>query len=276
MEGSWSLITFTILGQAAAGMMMLLPFLCPAAEAKKQAWLATIMLIIGAFASLAHLSDPMLSILTITNVASSWISREIAALGAFGFATLLVAITGAGILQWLAAVLGLAFVVVMGNVYMIPAVPFWHTQLTVAAFISTALLLGASTSLAVRIAVNRTSPAAVNGIMLGKYPIILMAALAFRLALVPLQVVKQNPASYCDYGIATHIILSFLGAGLGTLLLTRMSLRATESTENCACGKAQCSSCCVITVAVVSCLLVWAGEITGRAIFYSGFTWFGM
>ena len=76
MEG-WSLVIFTILGQASAGMLMLLsPFANRTADdSRTKAWVACILLGAGALASLGHLSDPAVSFYTITNVGTSWLSR---------------------------------------------------------------------------------------------------------------------------------------------------------------------------------------------------------
>ncbi len=268
MEGYWSLVVFTILGQAAAGIMMLSPFMCRTQDTRLHAGTAIVLLAAGALMSLGHLGDPLISFLTISNIGASWLSREIVSLGLFGAATLGFFILRAGWLHWLAGLLGLLFVIVMGNVYVIPAVHFWHSQLTVLSFVSTALLLGAGTALLLSILANRKDGEAIKTIALGGYPPVLLLALGCRLLILPLQLLRQDPATLCEYGIALHIALSFAGAALGALLLVRHSLRTGGTLGACPCG--------FTCLAIASTVLIWAGEITGRALFYAGFTWFGM
>lgn len=84
MHGYWSLVIFTLLGQAAAGMLILSFFSRTADTSRAKAWAACILLGVGALASLEHLSDPTVSFYTITNVETSWLSREILFVGLFG------------------------------------------------------------------------------------------------------------------------------------------------------------------------------------------------
>ena len=71
MHGYWSLVIFTLLGQAAAGMLILSFFSRTADTSRAKAWVACILLGVGALASLEHLSDPTVSFYTITNVGTS-------------------------------------------------------------------------------------------------------------------------------------------------------------------------------------------------------------
>ena len=144
MHGYWSLVIFTLLGQAAAGMLILSFFSRTADTSRAKAWAACILLGVGALASLEHLSDPTVSFYTITNVGTSWLSREILFVGLFGAGLLLWLITLNAWARRLAAILGLAFVYVMSRVYIIPTEPFWNSLLTFWSFLSTAFLLGAS------------------------------------------------------------------------------------------------------------------------------------
>ena len=64
MHGYWSLVIFTLLGQAAAGMLILSFFSRTADTSRAKAWAACILLGVGALASLEHLSDPTVSFST--------------------------------------------------------------------------------------------------------------------------------------------------------------------------------------------------------------------
>ena len=116
MHGYWSLVIYTLLGQAAAGMLILSFFSRTADTSRAKAWAACILLGVGALASLEHLSDPTVSFYTITNVGTSWLSREILFVGLFGAGLLLWLITLNAWARRLAAILGLAFVYVMSRV----------------------------------------------------------------------------------------------------------------------------------------------------------------
>lgn len=76
MHGYWSLVIFTLLGQAAAGMLILSFFSRTADTSRAKAWAACILLGVGALASLEHLSDPTVSFYTITNVGTSWLTAK--------------------------------------------------------------------------------------------------------------------------------------------------------------------------------------------------------
>ena len=117
MEGSSSLVIFTLLGQASAGMLLLLPLFVDAESdrARCAGWVALAMLCVGALASLGHLSDPWVSFYTITNPGTSWLSREIWFVGLFGAATLAWLLTRRVWVRWLAALLGLGLVYVMSR-----------------------------------------------------------------------------------------------------------------------------------------------------------------
>lgn len=89
MHGYWSLVIFTLFGQAAAGVLTPPFFSRTADTSRAKAWVACILLGVGASASLEHLSDPTVSFYMITNVGTSWLSREILFVGLFGTGLLL-------------------------------------------------------------------------------------------------------------------------------------------------------------------------------------------
>ena len=115
MEGSLSLVIFTLLGQASAGMVLLLPFFVdPETDLGRIAGgVALALLCAGALFSLGHLSDPWVSFYTITNAGTSWLSREIWFVGLLGAATLAWLVTRRAWIRWLAALVGLGLVYVM-------------------------------------------------------------------------------------------------------------------------------------------------------------------
>ena len=168
-----SLVTFTLLAQAAAGTLALLTGLGLVAGATGMAptggdlvglpalVVVGIMLGAGVLASLRHLGNPRNAVRAVANWRTSWLSREIVATGAFGVlvalagAVALVGIVAPGLvtppaaaavrapLTGLAALSGLGLVVVMARLYAVPTVPSWDPAAIAATFAGSALLIGA-------------------------------------------------------------------------------------------------------------------------------------
>ena len=158
----WSLITFSILAQMSVGAFVILGIVhyyanrkASMEEADRLSDRALIAIIVtlglGMLASLFHLGNPLLAPRAVTNVASSWLSREILAgvvfalLGAtfavmqyFKLSTVVVR----NVIAWIAALSGLFLIYAMTRVYMIPEQPAWNTVATPISFFTTTLLLG--------------------------------------------------------------------------------------------------------------------------------------
>jgi anaerobic dimethyl sulfoxide reductase subunit C len=158
----WALITFTILVQMSVGSMWVLGIAhyfaarkYSAEEADRlsdRALFALVPVIALAFiASLIHLGNPFHAYRAVTNLGSSWLSREIFfgvvfAVLAFVFAFLQWRKIGSLVLRnvvgWLAALDGLVLVFSMANVYMLPTQPAWNSWATPVSFFATTFLLG--------------------------------------------------------------------------------------------------------------------------------------
>ena len=228
-----------------------------------------ILLGMGALASLEHLSDPTVSFYTITNVGTSWLSREILFVGLFGAGLLLWLITLNAWARRLAAILGLAFVYVMSRVYTIPTVPFWNSLFTYWLFLATSLLLGSSLLLFMDALAARKDPEKKAALLLGWYPVFIVLAFILQMLVIPLQLLlAQSPFS--TYLLAWHLTLLLFGAALGPLLLIRNGVNEMLP------GACRTCPCPLWIRAGIILLLVVAGEVCGRALFYSGYTWFGM
>ncbi|MFW6182183.1 MAG: dimethyl sulfoxide reductase anchor subunit family protein [Chloroflexota bacterium] len=158
----WSLITFTILAQMAVGSFLVLGVVhyatrraagAEAADRMSDRALLAIgpVLALAMLASLFHLGNPLAAPRAVTNLGSSWLSREI-------FFGVLFAASGGlfALMQWrklgtaalrtglalLAALLGVGLVVSMSMVYLLPTQPAWNSVATPLSFVITALLLG--------------------------------------------------------------------------------------------------------------------------------------
>jgi anaerobic dimethyl sulfoxide reductase subunit C (anchor subunit) len=158
----WALITFTILAQMSVGAFLVLGIVhlfasrkAGAEQADRLSDMALLaigpVLVLGLLASLGHLGNPINAPRAITNLGSSWLSREI-------FSSVTFTVLGAAFalmqwrkistqalrnaLAWLAALVGLFLVFSMSQVYMLETQPAWNTFATPVQFFSTTFLLG--------------------------------------------------------------------------------------------------------------------------------------
>jgi anaerobic dimethyl sulfoxide reductase subunit C (anchor subunit) len=158
----WALVIFTILAQMSVGAFLVLGFVhffaarkAGAEEADKLSDRALLVigpiLVLGLIASLFHLGNPLNAFKAVTNVGSSWLSREI-------LSGVIFAVLGGvfAIMQWrkigtfaarniiaiLAALVGIFLVYSMSSVYMMPTQPAWDNVFTPISFFTTTLLLG--------------------------------------------------------------------------------------------------------------------------------------
>ncbi len=158
----WALVAFTILAQMSVGSFVVLGIVhffaarrAGPVEADRLSDRALLIigpvLVLGMIASFFHLGNPLNAYNAIGNLGSSWLSREI-------FCGVAFTIVGGifAVLQWrkigsasqrnliavLAALIGLALVFSMSNVYMIRTVPVWNTVTTPVSFFVTTFLLG--------------------------------------------------------------------------------------------------------------------------------------
>jgi anaerobic dimethyl sulfoxide reductase subunit C len=158
----WSLIIFTILAQMSVGAFIVLGIVhfyasrkAGVAEAERMSDRALLaigpVLVLGLFASLLHLGNPLQAYRAITNLGSSWLSWEILfgvlfAGSGFLFALLQWRKIGTpgmrNIVAWVAAVFGIGLVYSMARVYMLATQPAWNTIATPISFFATTFLLG--------------------------------------------------------------------------------------------------------------------------------------
>lgn len=152
------LVLFTVLAQTAVGTFLLFVFALLKTENKfSRQYLHNMLLIplvllgIGFMASVAHLGSPLRAFNSLNRIGESMLSNEIASGAAF-FITVslywLLAYTQKlpKILDkiWLlvAGILGILFMVMMANVYLIQTVPMWNTLLTPLSFYLTVIIGG--------------------------------------------------------------------------------------------------------------------------------------
>ncbi len=158
----WALLTFTILGQLAAGMMLVLMIVrayvtskVGAAEADRMTDIPMFMVVpimgLALLASLLHLNNLVNVVKAVPNLGSSWLSREVVIAVAFVVVAVVYAFLQwrkigsnslRNVIGWIGAIIGIVLTYAMPMVYMLRTVPVWNTPITVITFCVTALLLG--------------------------------------------------------------------------------------------------------------------------------------
>jgi len=298
----WALITFTILAQMSVGSFIVLGvvhYFVGKKSGEKQAdelsdrALIAIgpVLALGMLASLLHLGNPLNAYKAVTNLGTSWLSREI-------FFGVLFAVAGAvfAVMQWkkiatfqirnlvaiLAAVIGIALVYSMAMVYMMPTRPSWNMVTTPVSFFATTLLLGVLAMGAAFVAnywyVQTKNPGCANEqcVLLRDslrwFAVASIVLLGFQFVLLPLWVaLMAGPATTSaamlvgEFGVvfALRLALVFLGAGVMGIFLYRA---ASSPGQEKVMG----------TVAYLAFALVLVGEVLGRFLFYATATHFGL
>lgn len=165
----WALIAYTVLAQMSVGAFLVLGVVHFAAERKAgmeeadrlsdRVLVAIIITLgLGMLASLFHLGSMANAPRAVTNFVTSWLSREI--LSGVVFAVLGIIFAAMQwfklgsfalrrVIAWITAVVGVALVYTMAQIYMLPTQPAWNTFATPITFFVTTLMLG---SLAIGVA----------------------------------------------------------------------------------------------------------------------------
>jgi len=156
----WSLVFFTILAQTSVGIVLslvLLGVISGAAlsyrtglDPANPVLLALLLTAAATLASTLHLGNPKNAPRALANLKSSWLSREILAIGIYSACLLLAFFRdwGAGMdthtldLLAVSTLAGVALVWMMVRVYAIASIPAWNTWYTPLSFVSTVLCLG--------------------------------------------------------------------------------------------------------------------------------------
>lgn len=273
-----SLVLFTSLAQAAVGMILLFIFL--PVQVKDDfvrdnvicdrlfqpggfAIAAALGLFgLGVLFSFLHLSDPFISFYSITNIGSSWLSREILFVGLFGISTLVFFFVRNRAVNVLAALFGLGLLYVMSRVYINPPVLFWSSYLTLAVFVSSALLLGSATLLLVGVW-RGTQDQRIAALCTNWLPLVVVLAAGLRLVAGVLQLINGFDAPIRLNLLLAHII----GISLGLLVLFMAMQKRNGG------GLYSPAYAGLVLLAVI---LFWVAEICGRIMFYEAFEGFSM
>jgi anaerobic dimethyl sulfoxide reductase subunit C (anchor subunit) len=294
----WALIFFTILAQMSVGAFWVLGILHYYAARKAgvkeadrmsdRSLLAIItVLALGMLASLLHLGSPFSAYKAVTNLSTSWLSREIL----FGVLFLIFGALYAlmqwrkigtvalrNVIAWIAALVGVGLVYNMSRVYMLYSQPAWNSPVTPISFFVTTLLLGALAMGAAIVwnyaQVQKSNPecadvqcemmrTAIRWIAIAS-----VVLLGIELVVLPLYLTSLatgNTAAqasltmlHSSFGLvfALRLILVFVGAGvLGVFLYQYASLAGQEKMLS--------------NIAYSAFVLVLAAEVMGRFLFYA-------
>ena len=299
----WALITFTILAQMSVGAFIVLGVVHyfsqkksgekQADELSDRALLAIFPVLgLGLLASLLHLGNPLNAYKAVTNLGSSWLSREILcgvlfAVVGFAFAVMQWRKIGSfqlrNMVAWVAAAIGVVLVFSMAMVYMIPTRPAWNAVTTPISFYVTTLLLGVLAMGAAFVAnywyVQSKNPgcasdqcvllrdslkwiAVASIILLGCQFVVVPLALAF----MSLNGALSGAAMMAgEFGVifVLRLVLVFVGAGVLGIFVYRTAQNPGQ--ENL-----------MGTLAYAAFALVLVGEVLGRFLFYATAGHFGL
>lgn len=294
----WALIVFTILTEMSVGAFLVLAlihyFVAKKAgvdEADRMSDRILIAIIVtlglGMVASLFHLGNPLNAPKAVTNIATSWLSREIlvgvifAVIGVVFAAMQWFKVGSAwvrNVISWITALVGVVMIYIQGNIYMIWAQPSWNTFATPITFFVTTLLLGALAVGAALVAnyaiLQRNNPkgedkqydllrAAIRWIAIAS---IILLGIEFIVLPIYLAYLSTGSAAALEsLGLMAgkfslvfilRLVLGFIGAGVLALFLYQ---NASSADRKKVLG----------TVAYIAFALVLIAEVLGRYIFYA-------
>ena len=200
----WPLMMFTLFSQLAVGTYLILILVRAAMKGKNSQVANQItrngvtmvgpIMAIALILSVFHLGTPLGAYRSISNLGSSWLSREIVTAGGF---FVLWAINYyferkrkiGSALSWIAALFGLAAIFSMASIYATSVRPAWTNINTYIAFYGTTLLFGAAGALAsIVYGLKGTKVSAEVTNTLKKISFVAIAALAIQLIYLPIYI----------------------------------------------------------------------------------------
>jgi anaerobic dimethyl sulfoxide reductase subunit C (anchor subunit) len=267
----WPLMVFTVLGQCVVGGFIVLGLALILGDLNRgqqqrlhrSMFVLWVLMALAFIASTLHLGSPMRAFNSLNQVGESALSNEIAAGSAFfavaGIYWLLAVFDKMPVVLgkiWLviAMILGVVFVYAMCRVYSIDTVPTWDNLYTPLGFALTTLIIGPMLGYLL------LQWSGVNGYMMQQLPLISVLAVIISVASVIVQAASL-PMIYSSVQQATDLIPLY-----GTLMVWRLVLLVLGL---------GCWICPLIrgrapmTLGMVfAVLLMMAGELIGRGVFY--------
>lgn len=284
-----SLVIFTLLSQMAVGIFLTVGGLHTWIALQTNLRIANLftdrilltagpLVILGMLASFFHLGSPLNAWRAISNLRTSWLSREILCASLFaGLGGLFALVQWFKLgpfalrlpLAWLAALSGLGLIYSMGRVYMLRSVPPWNSRFTLLSFFITTTLLGslaAGITLAWELAILGHSRLAEQMLRQAAVPLLLplrwigisaLIILGIQFIAIPWWALQQTTsAARQQYRLALGLRLGLLFCAvlvLSTLLVSPYTLLSSRT---------------LMLASTLAFAGVVLSEIIGRIIFY--------
>lgn len=285
-DSTWSLVFFTLFAQAAFGLVTSLAIVASGRQRARRvvytnvrALVTGIALLLMAAAlvfSFFHLGSPEKALYAVSNLRTSWLSREILMVSLFSIVLLIwyilqrADVTGRlanRYMRTISAVVGALMVYTMARLYMVPTIPAWDSARTLVLFYSSGLLLGAPLLMALIVPSYLGEPGRP-----GAYPFLPLLAVIIVLAFlirIPFIFFHEpaiaNPAFPPDETplllYVTHYFFLISGIALITLRIFFLSGNSALIWR---------------IYLMLSLLFILAGEIIGRYIFYVSYLRLGV
>ncbi|MFP4065372.1 MAG: dimethyl sulfoxide reductase anchor subunit family protein [Bacteroidales bacterium] len=281
-SNEWPLVFFTLLTQISLGIIiagLLFSLVIKNTETSfppdlKKLLLITALgcMVVALAISFFHLASPLHSVYALSNIGTSWLSREILLASLLTF-SLLIATTSLyfnvphrdffSYLFLASFIVGVILVWSMARIYMIETVPQWNTPSTPIAFFNTALMLGGSFTL-VLMALYFSKNPVIPDIRPMQNIVFLMIAAAVFISLLNMLLIQPDVAA-AGSGFFGHTVSPWWRHGQLILMLVGFSLLTYWFTLL---PDTQWTASRLI-YAGAACLLL--AEILGRYLFYASY-----
>lgn len=273
MGKEWALVLFTLLAQMSVGLMIV----AQALNTKQREGIKPVLLWVGILMaasmliSLGHLGSPLGAPRAITNLKTSWLSREIFFSAGFFVLWLVsyyvevrtqVSDGTKAALGWLTGLCGVIALISMANIYVHTILPAWETAYTHIVFYSTALVLGAILYAVLNYRARREGQEQ----MLKATTILAVIGIILQIASLPPYLVSLGAGPVAArataemlLGAAPVLVLSEALAVIGGLVFTFLALRAYSGKGTALTGQWLYGALVLLVVA----------ELASRYLFYA-------
>lgn len=266
-----ALLIFTLCLQAAIGSMIFITLgkqLYKDKQFKVAALISAGLSVAGVLASFVHLGQPFSALNSLSNLGSSWLSKEALLAGIFmGIAVLYAFVQyyrpesqGLNtVLRWAGSVVGLVTVFSMAKVYTMASVPAWDGTNTFVDFYATAIALGALIFLVSGFKeLNEANHRLLPFIVLVAVVIQAAVAVPYAFSLGQNGMAAQESAkALSDMGVVIALKWLLILGGAGLLLWPAIEKSGTTGSKSAA------------GMIYVAAAILLIGEIIGRYVFYA-------
>ncbi|AFQ43128.1 dimethyl sulfoxide reductase anchor subunit family protein [Desulfosporosinus meridiei] len=266
-----ALLIFTLCLQAAIGSMIFITLgkqLYKDKQFKVAALISAGLSVAGVLASFVHLGQPFSALNSLSNLGSSWLSKEALLAGIFmGIAVLYAFVQyyrpesqGLNtVLRWAGCAVGLVTVFSMAKVYTMASVPAWDGMNTFVDFYTTAIALGALIFLVSGFKeLNEANHRLLPFIVLVAVVIQAAVAVPYAFSLGQNGMAAQESAkALSDMGVVIALKWLLILGGAGLLLWPAIEKSGTTGSKSAA------------GMIYVAAAILLIGEIIGRYVFYA-------